>query len=211
MARYLPLFPLSIVVFPGEKLNLHVFEPRYKQLVLECVAQEKTFGIPTFIQNGVGVYGTEMKILGIEKKYPNGEMDIRTTGLKVFRILQFDKMAPGRLYAGGEVEEVAYTDDEDIVTKMKITEQLKVLYESLGINKLLQELPAGYKSFDVGHHLGLTLEQEYALLQLQNESERQEVILQHLQHIMPVVQETERLKDRVRLNGHFKNLLPPHF
>ncbi|GAA4445617.1 LON peptidase substrate-binding domain-containing protein [Pontibacter saemangeumensis] len=211
MARYLPLFPLSIVVFPGEKLNLHVFEPRYKQLVLECVAQEKTFGIPTFIQNGVGAYGTEMKILGIEKKYPNGEMDIRTTGLKVFKILQFDKMAPGRLYAGGEVEDVDYTDDEDIVTKLKITEQLKVLYESLGINKLLQELPADYKSFDVGHHLGLTLEQEYALLQLKNESERQEVILQHLQHIMPVVQETERLKDRVRLNGHFKNLLPPHF
>ena len=50
MARYLPLFPLRIVVFPGEKLNLHVFEPRYKQLVLECVAEEKTFGIPTYIQ-----------------------------------------------------------------------------------------------------------------------------------------------------------------
>lgn len=211
MARYLPLFPLGIVVFPGEKLNLHVFEPRYKQLVLECVAQEKTFGIPAFIQNGVGVYGTEMKILNIEKKYENGEMDIRTKGLKVFKILQFDKMAPGRLYAGGEVEDVEYKEDEDIVTKLKIVEHLKVLYESLGINKLFQDLPENFKSFDVGHHLGLTLEQEYALLQLQHESERQEAILLHLQHMLPVVKETERLKDRVRLNGHFKHLLPPDF
>ena len=211
MARYLPLFPLRIVVFPGEKLNLHVFEPRYKQLVLECVAQEKTFGIPTYIQSGVGAYGTEMKILNIEKKYDNGEMDIRTKGLKVFKILHLDKMAPGRLYAGGEVEDVAYTEDEDILTKLKITEYLKILYESLGVSKLFEELPGNFRSFDVGHHLGLTLEQEYALLQLQHEAERQEAILQHLQHIMPVVQETERLKDRVRLNGHFKNLLPPDF
>lgn len=211
MARYLPLFPLSIVVFPGEKLNLHVFEPRYKQLVLECVAQEKTFGIPTFILNSVGAFGTEVKILNIEKKYENGEMDIRMKGLKVFKILQFDKMAPGRLYAGGEVEEVVHNDDEDIVKKLKINEYLQVLYESLGISKLFLELPENYKSFNIGHHIGLTLEQEYALLQMQHEADRQEAILLHLQHIMPVVQETERLKDRVRLNGHFKNLLPPDF
>ena len=211
MTRYLPLFPLSIVVFPNEKLNLHVFEPRYKQLVLECVAQEKTFGIPTFIQNSVGAFGTEVKILSIEKRYENGEMDIRTKGLQVFKILQFDKMAPGRLYAGGEIEKVEYDDDEDLVRKLKINEYLHVLYESLGISNLFLELPENYKSFDIGHHLGLTLEQEYALLQMQRESDRQEAILLHLQHIMPVVQETERLKERVRLNGHFKNLLPPDF
>ena len=211
MARYLPLFPLSIVVFPGEKLNLHIFEARYKQLVLECAAQEKTFGIPTFIQNGVGAYGTEVKLLHIEKKYDNGEMDIRTKGLRVFKILQFDKMAPGRLYAGGEVEDFQSEEDGDTVTKIKITEQLRVLYESLGISKLFLELPEDYKSYDIAHHLGMTLEQEYALLQLQHETERQEAILQHLQQVMPVVQETERLKERVRLNGHFKHLLPPNF
>jgi Lon protease-like protein len=211
MAKYLPLFPLSIVVFPGEKLNLHIFEPRYKQLVLECVENEKTFGIPTYIQSGVGVYGTEVEILSIEKKYENGEMDIRTRGIKIFKILQFDRMAPGRLYAGGEVEEVENKDDEDIINKLSITEGLQKLYEALGISKLFLELPEDYKSFDIAHHLGLTTEQEYALLQLERESERQEVILQHIQQILPIVEATEQLKDRVRLNGHFKNLLPPEF
>jgi Lon protease-like protein len=211
MAKYIPLFPLSIVVFPGEKLNLHIFEPRYKQLVLECVENEKTFGIPTYIQSGVGVYGTEVEILNIEKKYENGEMDIRTKGIRIFKILQFDRMAPGRLYAGGEVEEVENKDDEDIINKMSITEGLQKLYEALGISKLFLELPDNYKSFDIAHHLGLTTEQEYALLQLESESERQEVILQHIQQILPIVEATEQLKDRVRLNGHFKNLLPPEF
>lgn len=211
MKKYLPLFPLSIVVFPGEKLNLHIFEPRYKQLVMDCVEGEKTFGIPTFIQEGVGLYGTEIEILNVEKKYDNGEMDIRTRGLSIFKILNFDKMAPGRLYAGGEVEMVENKFDEDIITKLKIKENLQKLYEALGLESLYEQLPDDFKSYDIGHQLGLNTEQEYALLQLLSEQERQEVILQHLQQVLPVVLETERLKERVRLNGHFKNLTPPNF
>lgn len=211
MSKYLPLFPLDIVVFPEEKLNLHIFEPKYKQLVMECVEEEKTFGIPVYIQNGVGTYGTEIEIIKVEKKYGSGEMDIRTKGLRIIKILQFDSMAPGRLYAGGEVEVVYNTFDEDIVTKLKIRDNIKKLYEALGIGKLYMELPENFKSYDIAHHLGLNTEQEYALLQLQSESERQEVILMHLEQIVPIVLETERLKERVRQNGHFKNLIPPNF
>ena len=43
MTNFIPIFPLAIVVFPGEKLNLHIFEPRYKQLITECHEQKKTF------------------------------------------------------------------------------------------------------------------------------------------------------------------------
>jgi len=157
------------------------------------------------------VYGTEIEILGIENRYANGEMDIRTRGLQIFKVLQFDRMAPGRLYAGGQVEEVETKDDEDIITKFKIKEHIKQLYEALGIGKLYLDLPENFKSYDIAHQLGLTTEQEYALLQLQSESDRQEVILQHLQQVLPIVLETERLKDRVKLNGHFKNLTPPNF
>lgn len=209
--KYLPMFPLNIVVFPNEKLNLHIFEPRYKQLVLDCVENEKTFGIPTYIQGGVGVYGTEVEILNIEKKYDNGEMDIRTRGLHIFKIRNFDKMAPGRLYAGGEVEMLQNGTEEDIVTKVKIRELLEQLYETLGLGNLYLELPEDFTSYDIGHQLGLNLEQEYALLQLASEADRQELILLHLQHIMPLLLETEKLKERVRLNGHFKNLTPPNF
>ena len=211
MAKYLPLFPLSIVVFPGEKLNLHIFEPRYKQLVLDCVENEKTFGIPTYIQNNVGVYGTEMEILQVEKTHANGEMDIRTKGKNIFKIEQFDKLAPGRLYAGGQVEVYENDFQEDIMTKLKIRELLQKLYTSLGLEKLFTDLLEDFKSYDIGHHLGLNTEQEYTLLQLRTEAERQEAILQHLQQVVPIVQATEQLKERVKQNGHFKNLTPPNF
>ena len=211
MAMYLPLFPLKLVVFPGEKLNLHIFEPRYKQLVHDCLQQGKNFGIPTYTNEGMGSYGTEIRILDVVKKYENGEMDITSKGVRVFRILEFDKQAPGRLYAGGEVEEVENTDDEDIVTKLRIKEQLGVLYTTLGLDKLLLDLPEDFKSYDVAHHLGLSTDQEYLLLQSTSEGERQEMILQHLLQVVPIVLETERLKERVKMNGHFKNLTSPDF
>lgn len=211
MAKYLPLFPLSMVVFPGEKLNLHIFEPRYKQLVHDCLHEGKNFGIPAYINEGVGLYGTEILILDVVKKYETGEMDISTKGLGIFKILEFDKQAPGRLYAGGQVEEVENTDDEDIVTKLKIKEQLKLLYAALGVDKLFFELPEDFKSYDIAHHLGLSTDQEYLLLQSSSESERQEMILQHLLQVVPIVLETERLKERVKMNGHFKNLTSPDF
>jgi Lon protease-like protein len=211
MSRYLPLFPLNVVVFPGEKLNLHIFEPRYKQLIYDCQENDSTFGIPTYINNGVGLYGTEIKLLSVEKKYDTGEMDIRTQGLGIFKILEFDRQAPGRLYAGGTVDDVEDVQDEDIVVKIQLREKLQELYTALGISSLYMDLPEDFSSFDVGHHLGLNTEQEYTLLQCNSEALRQEMILQHLNQVLPIVAETEKLKERVRLNGHFKNLTPPNF
>jgi Lon protease-like protein len=211
MSKYTPLFPLSVVVYPGEKLNLHIFEPRYKQLVKDCIQAETSFGIPTFIDNKVGVYGTEMEILQVEKTHENGEMDIRTKGIGIFKILNFEKLAPGKLYAGGELETVEIDYQEDIVTKLKIKELLEQLYTALGMEKLFTDLLEDFKSFDIAHHIGLNTEQEYALLQLKTEMERQEVILLHLQQVVPIIKATEQLKERVKQNGHFKNLTPPNF
>ena len=211
MQKYLPLFPLNVVVFPGEKLNLHIFEPRYKQLIQDCMEQTSTFGIPTYINNGVGLFGTELRIVGVEKKYETGEMDIRTQGLKTFKIIKFDRQAPGKLYAGGKVKEVEDVDDEDIVTKLRIKELLRQLYDILGISSLYLDLPEDFKSFDIAHHLGLNTEQEYLLLQCESEATRQEMILQHLNNVLPILSETERLKELVKQNGHFKNLTPPNF
>jgi Lon protease-like protein len=157
------------------------------------------------------MYGTELRILQVEKKYVTGEMDIRTEGLKVFKIIKFDKQAPGKLYAGGKVKELDDLKDEDIVTKLSIEEKMQQLFEMLGIGDFLRDLPENYTSFDIAHHLGLNTEQEYTLLQIRSESARQEIILQHLNQVLPIVAETEKLKERVKQNGHFKNLTPPNF
>lgn len=211
MTRFLPLFPLNLVVFPGEKLNLHIFEPRYKQLIQECHAQNKTFGIPVYLNNRVAALGTEVKLLSIQKTHANGEMDITTQGLGIIRILDFFKQAPNKFYPAGTVEDVPDNKKEDALLKQKITESIRQLYSILGINKIFMALPPNYRVFDIAHHLGLTTDQEYELLQCPNEVTRQEYVWLHLQNVLPVILETEKLKERVKMNGHFKNIIPPNF
>ncbi|HET9823746.1 MAG TPA: LON peptidase substrate-binding domain-containing protein, partial [Chitinophagaceae bacterium] len=67
MTNFIPIFPLSIVVYPGEDLNLHVFEPRYKQLINECNAQKKQFGIPTVLDKRLQDYGSLVELVEISK------------------------------------------------------------------------------------------------------------------------------------------------
>lgn len=213
MSRFLPLFPLNLVVFPGEKLNLHIFEMRYRQLITECHAQGTTFGIPVYLEKGLGDYGTEVKIISIEKQYATGEMDIKTQGLGIFKIKEFLRQAPNRLYPAGEIEDVTSLThvDSDQQKHQEIRELLSQLHSALGILSVMLKLPATFTSYDVAHHLGFSTDQEYQLLQCLEESKRLTIILQHLRAILPVVQETERLKERVKLNGHFKNLPAPNF
>lgn len=211
MPRLLPLFPLNLVVFPREKLNLHIFEPRYRQLVRDCLEGGLTFGIPPFLDNEMRLLGTEMRLLGVEQTYASGELDIRTQAVGVFRINKFFRQAPGKLYAGGQVEPVVQDDVADPLLRDIITRQVRQLYEALGLRKLLLELAPDYRIFDVAHHIGFTTDQEFQLLATTSELERQEIVREHLDNILPVVLETEKLKERVRLNGHFKNLTPPNF
>ncbi len=103
MTNFIPIFPLGIVVYPGENLNLHIFEPRYKQLIHECHTGKKPFGIPTVIEDRLQDYGSLVQVSEMTQVHENGEMDIRTTGLKVFRILEVIKTVPDKLYSGAIV------------------------------------------------------------------------------------------------------------
>lgn len=209
--RVIPLFPLNLVVFPGEKLNLHIFEPRYRQLVRDCLEENTSFGIPPFLDNQLSELGTEMRLVSVEKSYANGEMDIRSQAVGVFRLRQFQRQAPGKLYATGQIEAVVQDEVADPLLRQIITAQVRQLYEALGLKKLLLELAPDYHIFDIAHHVGFSTEQEYQLLATTSEQERQHLVREHLDRTLPIVLETERLKERVRLNGHFKELIPPNF
>ncbi len=71
MTNFIPIFPLGIVVYPGEHLNLHIFEPRYKQLINDCYTAKKPFGIPPVINKQVSETGTLLEITEISKVYEN--------------------------------------------------------------------------------------------------------------------------------------------
>ncbi len=199
MTNFIPIFPLEA--------HLHVFEPRYKQLINECHENKKPFGIPTVANSRLLEMGTLVEIMDIVQVYDNGEMDIKTQGLKVFRILEVIKSVPDKLYSGAIVN---YPEnDEDAGNRelmQKVVNGVKELHRLLNISKDFKKPDSQLKSYDVAHHAGLSLEEEYEVLGLLKELQRQEYIKRHLQKVLPMLMEMEQLKEKVKLNGHFRNL-----
>lgn len=207
MTNFIPIFPLSIVVYPGEVVNLHIFEPRYKQLINECYTENKSFGIPTIINNKLNEMGTLVKITEIVNVLENGEMDIKTLGTSVFRILEVIKSVPDKLYSGAIVnypENDEGPGNKDLM--QKVVNAVRELHRLLRITKDFKKPDDQLNIFDIAHHAGLSLQEEYELLGLFLEEQRQEYMKRHLSKVLPVIAEMEILKEKVKLNGHFKNL-----
>jgi Lon protease-like protein len=207
MINFIPIFPLSIVVYPGEELNLHIFEPRYKQLIDECAQTGKPFGIPIVIKNHLNEIGTLVEIKEISTRYENGEMDIKTCGKKIFRILEVIKEVPDKLYSGAIVNYPSNRQDAGKRDLMqKVINGIRELHRLLKITKDFNKPEEQLVSYDLAHHAGLSLEEEYELLGLTQEIQRQEYLKRHLAKVLPVLAEMESLKEKIKLNGHFKNL-----
>jgi uncharacterized protein len=206
MTNFINIFPLAIVVYPGEELNLHIFEPRYKQLINDCNENKKPFGIPAVIGDNISELGTSMELVEITKAYDNGEMDIKTKGLEVFRILEIVKDVPGKLYNGAIVNYPDNSDKSNGQLMQKVIETIRQLHDILKVNKTFTKPDEELRSYDIAHHAGLSLQEEYDVLGLFHEVQRQEYLKQHLLKVLPVVAEMETLKSRIQLNGHFKNL-----
>ena len=206
MTNFIPIFPLGIVVYPDENLNLHIFEPRYKQLITECFSQKKQFGIPTMIESRLQDYGSLVTILEITKVHEDGEMDIKTRGSRVFRILEVIKEVPDKLYSGAIVNYPETNEQGNIELMKKVMNSIRELHRLLKVDKDFKKKDEEVKAFDVAHHVGLSLEEEYEMLHLLQERQRQEYLKRHLTKVIPLVAEMEQLKEKIKLNGHFKNL-----
>jgi uncharacterized protein len=206
MTNFIPIFPLSVVVYPHEHLNLHIFEPKYKQLIHDCHEQKKPFGIPVVLDNKMNEMGTLMEIKEISKIHDDGSMDIKTIGKKVFRILEVIGEIPGKLYSGAIVNYPHNHEHGKRILMDKVIAAIKQLHMLLQVQKPLSGNEAELWSYDVAHAVGLKPEEEYELLCLMNELQRQEYLKRHLAKVIPVVAEMESLREKIKLNGHFKNI-----
>lgn len=206
MTNFIPIFPLGIVVYPGEQLNLHIFEPRYRQLINECREQNKPFGIPTVIENRLQDFGSLVEITEIVQVHENGEMDIRTRGQRVFRILEVIRSIPDKLYSGAIVNYPDNREQGNIEQMRAVMAGLRELHRVMNLNKDFAKPDEQLNIYDVAHHAGLSLEEEYELLGLLDERQRQEYLKRHLAKVLPMLAGLEQLKEKVKLNGHFKNL-----
>ncbi len=205
----LPMFPLQSIFFPGETVPLHIFEERYKQLIKDCRDEAITFGIPVYIYDSI-TYGTEVQLVEIVNAYENGEMDVTCVARQVFKVITFDNGMDGKLYAGGEVRFLDNVNDANERTKKEVLDLLEELYGLMTVPFTPVPLEK-FNSYVLAHKMGLSFEQEFELLQLPKESERLSFIKNHLLITISVLQEVDRTKKTIKLNGDFKNFDPLDF
>ena len=205
---YLPFFPLQLVAFPGEALNLHIFEPRYRQLLAAVEAGDLLFGICTYTDQ-LTEFGTAVRLEDVTTRYEDGRLDIKTRGMQAFKILSFDNPMPGKPYAGGEI---AYLPSDSRVGSALQYEFVFYLKEVLFLLEYQAAVdPETVTSYTFVHKVGLSLEEELALLQLVSEEERVIYLIQHFKRMIPTMKAIQQAKEKIKLNGHFKHLDPLNF
>jgi len=203
MEYQIPLFPLKLVAFPGEQLNLHIFEPRYKQLIEDTLSTKGTFGIAVYLDT-LMPFGTEVELEEVYKVYEDGRMDIKTRGKRTFEIISFENPLKDKLYAAGKV---FFHDNDPRVGENQYAEFIFYLKELFRLMEYQAEIiPLRLNSFTYAHKLGLKLSEEYELLLMSKESDRIKFLINHMMKVIPIMREIDIAKKKIQMNGHFKNL-----
>jgi Lon protease-like protein len=191
VSSLLPIFPLELVLLPGVPLPLHIFEPRYKEMIAECLEQKKPFGVVRASSEGVADIGCTAEIMSVTKKYDDGRMDILTRGVDRFEVIQVNE---DRSFLQAEISVVQDEDedeDEDEPDKpaaQMVTQAVRLHAE---IAKLAGEEPsgpdehAGNLSFLLAGSLPLDLDFKQNLLSTLSETRRLEAVVGYLEAILP--------------------------
>ena len=201
MSILLALFPLDVVLLPGVPLPLHIFEPRYKEMISECLAQEKPFGVVRVKEEGVAEIGCTAEIITVTKKYPDGRMDIVTEGRERFEVMHMDQE---RSFLRAEV--LYLRDEASVATSAEIEQALKLHAEIMGLAgaapEKAAEIDRSRLSFHLVGSLPLDLDFKQTLLGMKSESERVQAIISYFETILPGLRRAMQARKRAGGNGH---------
>ncbi len=207
ISNKLGLFLLDTVLYPSERKNLHVFEPRYKEMVANCMAKDTPFVIVRGNDKQINEVGCTAYIEHVLAQYADGRVDIQVGGVHRVQIIKIDRT---KSYQQGIVEQ--YNDTTESVSLVKkeqlIAQHIKLL-EIAGRTVDPQYYQSGHSvSWLIGRNCGLSLDQRQDLLEVQCESERVQFLSEYLAELIPKVVEKWEIRQRVISNGHFKDFPP---
>lgn len=200
MDSLLPLFPLDLVLLPGVAQPLHIFEPRYKQMIGECVAEKKVFGMVRAKESEIAEVGCTADIVAVAKKYPDGRMDILTEGRRCFQVVEVNQEL-SFLRA-----EVMFLEDEPgRATADEIAHALKLHADILALTG--DEDPQfdsqdDQLSFLLAGGLPLDLDFKQTLLTTRTEAKRIQAVSAYLEAILPKLRRTVQVRQKAGGNGH---------
>lgn len=191
------MFPLNIVLIPGETKVLHIFEDRYRELVSDCLANQANFGIPYVKGDTLSDYGIEVCISRVIEEHANGEMDIEVTALKPFRILKYTSVLKPKLYGAAYIEEY---EDDTTSNRYKLFRTFKKLIKASKNKEIPVESLTNVSVYKVAHLLDLTNEEKLQLIAFSTIREKEDFLIAKIRLYMHMLRIEKELGGNFRLN-----------
>ncbi|MGA2696484.1 MAG: LON peptidase substrate-binding domain-containing protein [Terriglobales bacterium] len=207
MSSLLPLFPLDLVLLPGATLPLHIFEPRYREMIGECLAQKREFGVvrveilADVKEQRVADVGCTAQIVSVPKTYDDGRLDILVRGMQRFEILRVDTT---RAFLQADV---LYLQDKstslpvDDMTKA-ITLHAEILTLAGGQPESSATIEEGSLSFHLASSLPLDLDFKQRIIQMSSERERIQALILFFESVLPNLRRATHVRKKAGGNGH---------
>jgi uncharacterized protein len=188
----LPLFPLDLVLLPGVPLPLHVFEPRYKEMIAECLDEKKPFGVVRASSDGVADIGCTAEIVEVTKRYDDGRMDILTRGVERFEVLQVHEERPFL-----EAEFTVIEDEPGAASSELVQQAVRLHTEIARLSGGDANDPAEsaeHLSFLLAGSLPLDLDFKQNLLTTLSEPKRLEALISYLETVLPSLRRASKAR-----------------
>lgn len=189
-------------MLPGTPLPLHIFEPRYKEMIRECLRNEAPFGVIRALENGIAEVGCTAEIITVTKEYPDGRLDLIAEGRKRFEVLELNEE---RSFLRAEV---LLVPDEPAALPQQEPERVKAIQlhlEILSLAGAVQDLSAADQnqlSFYLAGSLPLDLDFKQKLLGMRSEGERIQAVAGYLEGILPKLRRVAKAREKAGGNGH---------
>lgn len=189
----IPMFPLSILPLPGEMVPLHIFEPRYRQLLQDAEADDISFGI--FFNSTVNheKIGSLMKLESVIKRYPGGESDIIVKCHDIFTMDKLYRNYESKMYPGGDVS--LWEVDLHEVGEIKLAE---IFLEYLTKRNITRQ-QGSYSIYAMAQELNFELNERYTFL-LSDHTSRIHFLMQRIKYQIEILNREEKSRDVFHLN-----------
>jgi Lon protease-like protein len=198
------LFPLPLVLLPGEKAPLHIFEPRYRELIGECLEEGADFGLVLADDDGMRDVGTRAAVVEVLDQFPDGRLNVVVEGRDRFRLVE---LTEGRPFATAEVDDLEDEPDEptDEERARVVSAYEKVVAAAEADLDELEPNPTSL-AFQIAARIDLGADVKQGLLELTSERERVVRLSPLLDRAAEAVAREREIRSRASSNGRVEAL-----
>lgn len=200
MSKLLALFPLDVVLFPSAPLPLHIFEPRYKEMIGELLEAQQPFGVVRSTESGIEQVGCSAEIVAVAKRYEDGRMDIVTEGRERFEVVNIDM---GKTYLRGEVNFFADEPERPAPKDVdRLLELHKEMLELMGASSEDLEDDDAQLTLTIAATMPFELDMKQKLLASRSEPQRVAALIEFYTSALPGVRRSVKARKKAGGNGH---------